>query len=298
MRIPPCLSEGDTIAIAAPARKISMEELQPALRFIEDQGFKIKVDNTVFKQFHQFAGTDAERAYHFQNLLDDPEVKAILCARGGYGAMRMIGGLDFSKFILNPKWIIGYSDITVIHARILQSGIESLHATMPINFNRNTPETLQSLLDVLQNKPVHYTIGNHLLNRTGIATGQLAGGNLSILYSLAGSSDFPDMRGKILFIEDLDEYLYHIDRMILSLKRMGVFEQLSGLIVGGMEDMRDNAIPFGKNAEEIIAEHIEEYDFPVCFGFPSGHLPDNRALVLGRNYQLKVIDKVEFDEIE
>lgn len=298
MRTPPALSKGDTIAIAAPARKISAEELQLAIRFIEDQGFKIRVDEAVFKHFHQFAGTDAERAAHFQTLLDDHEVKAILCARGGYGALRIIDKLDFSKFMQHPKWIIGYSDITVIHAHILKLGIQSLHATMPLNFAINTPEALQSLVDVLQNKPVHYTIENHLRNRTGTATGQLVGGNLSILYSLAGSSDFPDLKGKILFVEDLDEYLYHIDRMILSLKRMGVFENLSGLIIGGMEDMKDNAIPFGKSAEEIIAEHIVEYDFPVCFGFPVGHISDNHAMVLGRMYKFQVNEMVQLVEIE
>jgi muramoyltetrapeptide carboxypeptidase len=298
MRIPPCLSEGDTIAIASPARKISMEELQPAIRFIEDQGFKISVDDAVFNQFHQFAGPDFERAAHFQTLLDDPEVKAILCARGGYGSLRIIDRLDFSKFTQHPKWIIGYSDITVIHTRLLQLGIASMHATMPLNFAGNTTESLQSLADVLHSRPLNYTIDSHPLNRTGRVKGQLVGGNLSILYSLAGSSDFPDMKGKILFLEDLDEYLYHIDRMILSLKRMGVFGQLSGLIVGGMTDMKDNAIPFGKTAEEIISEHVSEYDFPVCFGFPVGHISDNRALILGRIYKFQVNEMVQLGENE
>jgi muramoyltetrapeptide carboxypeptidase len=298
MRTPTALSKGDTIAIAAPARKISVEELQPAIRFIEDQGFKIRVDEAVFNQFHQFAGTDLERVAHFQSLLDDPEVKAILCARGGYGAMRIIGRLDFTKFTEEPKWIIGYSDITMIHAHLFQLGIESLHATMPINFSGNTKDSLQSLAEMLLNRPQNYTIASHNLNRNGTTTGQLVGGNLSILYSLAGSSDFPDMKGRILFLEDLDEYLYHIDRMILSLKRMGVFGQLSGLIVGGMTDMKDNTIPFGKTAEEIIAEHVSEYDFPVCFGFPVGHIPDNRALILGRLYKLQVNEMVQLIEIE
>ena len=298
MRTPPSLTKGDTIGIAAPARKISREEMLPAIKFIENQGFKISLDEAVFKEFHQYSGTDSERIIHFQSLLDDPEIKAIICARGGYGAIRIIDKLDFSKFMQNPKWIAGYSDITVFHAhlnKVLQT--ESLHTTMPVNFATNTVEALQSLFDVLEGKPVNYSIETHVLNREGKGKGQLVGGNLSILYSLAGSSDFPELKDNILFLEDLDEYLYHIDRMILGLKRMGVFDQLSGLIVGGLTEMKDNAVPFGKTALEIVAEHITGFNFPVCFGFPAGHIPDNRAIVFGRNYQFDVGDKVSLCEI-
>jgi muramoyltetrapeptide carboxypeptidase len=297
MRTPPGLTKGDTIGIAAPARKISREELLPAIKIIEDQGFKIRLDEAVFNVFHQYSGTDSERIAHFQSLLDDPEIKAILCARGGYGSMRIIDKLNFTKFIQKPKWIIGYSDITVLHAHLNQVlHFESLHATMPVNFATNTVEALQSLFDVLNGTPLNYNLEPHFLNHFGSATGQLVGGNLSILYSLAGSPDFPDTKGKILFIEDLDEYLYHIDRMALSLKRMGVFDQLAGLIVGGLTEMKDNAVPFGKTAEEIIAGLVSYFDFPVCFGFPAGHIPDNRALVFGRDYHFEVGDKVSLRE--
>ncbi|NOU46443.1 MAG: LD-carboxypeptidase [Bacteroidales bacterium] len=298
MRTPPSLRKGDTIGIAAPARKISREEMLPAIAIIENQGFRIRSDEAVFNEFHQYSGTDSERIAHFQSLLDDPEIKAIICARGGYGAIRVIDKLDFSKFMQNPKWIAGYSDITVFHAHlneVLQT--ESLHATMPVNFATNTVEALQSLFDALNGTPLNYKPEPHFLNHSGSATGQLVGGNLSILYSLAGSPDFPDTKGKILFLEDLDEYLYHIDRMILGLKRMGVFDQLSGLIVGGLTEMKDNAVPFGKTALEIVAEHITGFDFPVCFGFPAGHIPDNRALIFGRDYQFDVGDKVTLREI-
>ncbi|MBV5337516.1 MAG: LD-carboxypeptidase, partial [Deltaproteobacteria bacterium] len=259
MKTPIPLRKGDLIALASPARKISREELLPAMQILEEAGFSVRMDEEIFLEDHQYAGTDDQRAAHFQRLMDDPSVKAILCSRGGYGSMRLLGKLDFSQFVHHPKWIAGYSDITALHAHLHQMGIKSLHSTMPVNFAGNTSEALQSLFDALKGK------NHHTLNRKGTAEGILTGGNLSILYSLAGSADFPDLRGKILFIEDLDEYLYHIDRMMLSLKRTRAFDGLAGLIVGGLTEMKDNAVPFGKSAEEIVNEHIAEYSFPVCF---------------------------------
>ncbi len=288
MKTPAFLSKGDCIGLASPARKISNEELLPALSLLREKGFSVQAGEALFAQHHQYAGTDAQRAEHFQSLLDDPTVKAILCVRGGYGTMRIIDQLDFSRFQQQPKWIAGYSDISVLHARLHHSGIKSLHATMPVNFGGNTSASLVSLFESLKGNHPSYTLPDHPLNRKGNAKAQLIGGNLSILYSLQGSVDFPDLKGKILFLEDLDEYLYHIDRMMLSLKRAGAFEKLSGLVVGSLSEMRDNAVPFGKNAEEIVYEHLADYSFPLCFGFPAGHQPDNRCLVMGQRYQLQV----------
>lgn len=285
MKTPSPLRKGDCIAMASPARKISRDELLPARQILENAGFSVRIDEDVFREDRQFAGTDEQRAAHFQQLLDDDGVKAIVCTRGGYGSMRLLDKLDFSTFVHKPKWIAGYSDITALHARVHQLGIKSLHCTMPLNFANNTPDALQTLFDALFGKFQHFEINSQPLNRDGSAEGILTGGNLSILYSLVGSADFPDLKNKILFIEDLDEYLYHIDRMMLSLKRSGAFEGLAGLLIGGLTDMKDNPIPFGKSAEEIVKEHITAYSFPVSFGFPAGHFSDNRCLVFGQKYQ-------------
>ncbi|MDP3463236.1 MAG: LD-carboxypeptidase [Bacteroidales bacterium] len=293
MRTPPYLQKGDKIALAAPARSIDRETLMLAMHVLIEEGFLVQLDDEVLGQENQFSGSDAQRAIHFQHLLDDPTVKAILCARGGYGSNRIIDKLNFTNFVRHPKWIVGYSDITMFHAHLQQQlKVESLHATMPVNFQTNTHEAMKSFFEALMGVPTDYRVPAHPLNRIGKASGMLAGGNLSILSSLAASADFPDTMGKILFLEDIDEYLYHIDRMIISLKRAGVFDGLSALIVGGMSEMKDNAVPFGKTAEEIILEHVNEYDFPVCFGFPAGHIPDNRALILGRLMTLELDESV------
>jgi len=199
--------------------------------------------------------------------------------------------LDWSQFRQHPKWIIGYSDITVLHSHLLQLGVATLHASMPVNFPTNTAEALESLRNALVGKPETYTTEAHDFNRTGTAEGILVGGNLSVLYSLSGSSSDVHTRGKILFLEDLDEYRYHIDRMMMQLDRAGKLEHLAGLVIGGMNDMRDNTIPFGKTAYEIIQERVAKYHYPVCYGFHAGHIADNRALVLGGKYQLAVSEE-------
>ena len=288
MQQPIPLQKGDLIALSAPARKISTEELQFAIQKIEEAGFRIKIDERLFVTENQFAGNDSIRAALLQDLMDDPEVKAILFVRGGYGSLRIIDRLDFSAFVQSPKWLVGYSDITVIHAKAQQLGIQSLHASMPINFENNTDESLQSLFDALQNQAKPITFDAHPLNKTGVVKAEVVGGNLSTLFSLLGSDLFPETSGKILFLEDLDEYLYHIDRMMLALKRAGKLNNLAGLLIGGMTDMNDNTIPFGKTAEEIIAEHVSEFDYPACFGFPAGHINDNRAICLGGSLSLKI----------
>lgn len=291
MKTPTYLKQGDTVGIVSTARKVATEELEYALDILEKWGLKAILGKSIEAEENQFAGNDALRASDFQNMMDNPEVKAIWCARGGYGTVRIIDRLDFSEFIKNPKWLVGYSDITVLHSHVHQLGVESLHAQMPVQIETKSSESAESIREVLfgENYQVEFK-NNQKLNRTGSAKGQLVGGNLSILYSLCGSPSAIKTDGKILFIEDLDEYLYHIDRMMQNLKRNGMLDNLTALIVGGMSDMNDNAIPFGKDAETIILDAVEEYDYPVYFDFPAGHVEDNRALVIGREVSL------EFDE--
>lgn len=292
MVTPPSLKSGDTIAIAAPARKISYDELAPALALFESWDLKVKLSPNVYSIDHQYAGTDEQRFSDLQMLLDDTTVKAIFCARGGYGLIRIIDKLDFTIFKEHPKWLIGYSDITILHSHIHSKlGIESIHATMPINYNPEIEATTQSmsaLKEVLFGSTPEYRVKPNGLNKTGQSRGPIIGGNLSILYSLIGSDSDVDTVGKILFIEDIDEYLYHIDRMMLSLKRASKLDNLAGLIVGGFTKMRDNDIPFGKHAWEIIYEHVKDYKYPVIFDFPSGHTPLNLPLIMGREVHIEV----------
>lgn len=282
------LKPGDTIAIVATARKVLREELDPAITFLESNGFNVILGPHLFAYSHQYAGEDELRAEALQWAIDHPEVKAIWCARGGYGTMRLMDKINLRPLQANPKILAGFSDITVIHNAMNILGLSSLHSTMPLSWPTNTTETHQSFLDALQGTPLKYVTDNSIFNKPGEATAKVVGGNLSLLYALSGTPFQLDTAGKILFIEDLDEYLYHIDRMMLALKMSGQLSQLAGLVVGGMSDMRDNAIPFGKTAEEIISETVREYDYPVCFNFPCGHIADNRALWLGELHSFKV----------
>lgn len=279
----PTLQKGDSLSIIAPARKISQKELEDSILLFESYGLKVVLGKNIDKKYHQFAGTDKERASDFQEALDNPEIKAIFCARGGYGNLRIIDMLNFSAFIQYPKWICGYSDTTVIHSHLHSLGFPSLHCTMPINISKKLfdTETIKSMMHVLFYGNIHYEIAPHPLNKLGTAKGKLCGGNLSLLYALNNSSSDIKTEGKILFIEELDEYLYHVDRMMLNLKRSNKLNNLAALIVGGMCQMNDNTIPYGKNAEEIILEHVHSYNYPICFGFPAGHINDNRALLFG-----------------
>ena len=285
---PNYLKEGATVAIVSTARRISKKELIPAITILKKRGLKVVLGTSIGAEDHQFAGNDELRTSDFQTMLDHPEIDAIWCARGGYGTVRIIDQLDFSNFKNYPKWIIGYSDITVLHAHLHQLGIETLHAQMPLFIETKSDATINSIKETLFGEKYEIIIPSEKNNINGIASGQLIGGNLSILYSLCGSPSALNTKGKILFIEDLDEYLYHIDRMLQNLKRNGMFDQLEGLIVGGMTQMHDNDIPFGKNAAEMILDICSEYDFPIAFNFPAGHLEDNRALILGRKADLMV----------
>lgn len=297
MIIPPYLKKGDTVALVCTARKFTPEEAQPAIDLLKSWGLKAKLGATIGLDNFQLGGSDAQRAADFQAMLDDTDIKAIWCARGGYGTVRIIDQLDFSRFPENPKWVMGFSDVTVLHSHIHNLGVASLHCIMPFSVPKATPQAIESFRKTLFGEALSYTAPHSTYNRNGKAKGTIIGGNLSILYSLLGSVSSIDTQDKILYIEDLDEYLYHIDRMLMNLKRNGYFDNLNGLIVGGMTDMHDNAIPFGMNASQIIREVTKEYDFPICFDFPAGHLPDNRALPLGRTIAFEVTDvltKVDF----
>lgn len=286
---PKNLEKGDKIGIAATARKVSPNELEYAIQYIQQKGYDVVLSSNIYDEYHQLAGCDEARAHGIQALLDRNDIQAILIARGGYGTIRVIDKLNFEKFQSHPKWICGFSDITVLHAHLFHLGFESIHSTMPLLFAQSNIAS-QSLFDLLEGKNITYPVFPHPLNRKGMAEGELVGGNLSVLYALNGSVSQLDYRSKILFIEDIDEYLYHIDRIMMQMKRAGYLKQLNGLIVGGMTDMKDNNIPFGKTAEEIIYEAVKEYDYPVCFHFPSGHIKDNMAFIHGRKVKLLVED--------
>ncbi len=288
MIAPKPLSKGSKIAIVSTARFITESDIEYSLQYIRDNGFVPVYDERLFAVSGQFAGDDDFRANVLQSYLDNPDIDAILCARGGYGTIRIIDKLKFDKFINKPKWIIGYSDVTVLHAKLQSLGFESIHASMPINFRDNTETALTSLIDALTSQDLHYEIKNSPLNIQGEAEAEIVGGNISVLYSMLGSSIFPDTNGKILFLEDLDEYLYHIDRMMFAFERAGILDGIKGLIVGGLTKMHDNNIPFGKTAEEIILERVADKGIPVCFNFPAGHIDDNRAIILGRKIRLSI----------
>ena len=288
---PSALQKGDQIGIISTARKISKEELRFAKNTIEEWGLKVVFGKNLFQEYNQFAGTDLQRSADLQQMIDNSDIKAIICARGGYGTVRILDLIDFSDFQANPKWIAGYSDVTALHSTLHNLNITSLHSTMPVNFSDNTKTSLESLKQTLFGNLISYNFPRHNLNRIGHTKGKVVGGNLSIIYSLLGSNADINTEGKILFLEDLDEYLYHLDRMMMNLKRNGKLSNLAGLIIGGMSNMNDNTIPFGKSAMEIIAESVSEYDYPVAFNFPAGHVDDNNTIILGQNANLTIDHK-------
>ena len=287
----PYLKQGSRIGIAAPARMVKPEEMEYAIQWLREKGFVPVYDDRLYAGHHIFAGDDDFRAAVFQQYLDDESISAIWIARGGYGSIRIIDKLDFAQFLEHPKWIMGFSDGTVLHGKLSRLGIPSLHASMPFCFADKTPEAKQSLYDALTGKPLHYEFPAHPLNRVGEMDGEIVGGNLSILMAMMGSNTFPDTDGKILFIEEVDEYIYHIDRMMRALKRAEKLEHLKGLVVGGLTQIHDNADPFGQSVEEVIAEVVSKYDYPLCFGFPAGHFDDNRAMFFGLTSRLIVTNE-------
>lgn len=290
MIIPSYLQVGDRIRIVAPAGKISAEKVLPGIDLLREQGFEVLIGEHVFAEHFQFAGTDQQRADDLQEAFNDVKTKAIVCARGGYGTIRLLENLDFSILKSNPKWLVGFSDITVLHSVFSYLGIASIHGAMPGLYMQNgvPSESFQSLVETITGQANAISFGAHPANRNGRAIGNLVGGNLSILYSLNNTAYDLQTEGKILFIEDLSEYLYHLDRIMMNLRLSGKLKKLAGLVVGGFTNMKDNDSPFGKSAERIISEAVRDYYFPVCFNFPAGHIDNNMPLVLGGEYMISV----------
>ncbi len=292
IKIPPYLQRGDTIGLVCPAGYMPAERAQVCIQTLQDWGYLVKTGQTLGgTSATYFSGTDEERLHDFQQMLDDDTVKAVLCARGGYGTGRIIDRIDFKKFKKHPKWIIGYSDITVLHAHLYANYyIASLHAPMAGAFNDGgaANEFVLSLKNALEGRKAKYSCPPHDFNRKGEAIGELVGGNLALLAHLVGSDSDFKTRGRILFIEDVGEYLYNIDRMMYQLKRSGKLSKLAGLIVGGFTDTKDSERPFGQTAYEIIRDCVKEYDYPVCFDFPVSHSDRNYALKIGAGFKLKL----------
>ncbi len=300
--IPPSLNPGDTIGIVCPAGYMDAGKLAECIRVLtEEWGYKVRLGATVGgSSTTYFSGTDDERLNDLQAMLDDREIKAVLCGRGGYGTGRIIDRINFRKFRKHPKWIIGFSDITILHTHIYgRFGISTLHAPMGAAFNDAgyVSRYVQSLKGAIQGRKARYECEAHELNRTGIAAGEVIGGNLALLAHVIGTrSDF-STKGKILFIEDVGEYIYSVDRMMHQLKRSGKLDKLAGLLVGGFTDMKDTERPFGAEVYSLIADLVAEYDYPVSFNFPVSHGKENYALKIGALYDLKVMkDRVLLSE--
>jgi muramoyltetrapeptide carboxypeptidase len=289
--IPAFLKTGDTVGVVAPASKVRYEDCIPGLEVLR-QRWQLNVIEgaTLQGEYNQFSGTDEQRTFDLQAMLDNPDLKAIIAVRGGYGCSRIMDQLDYTKFRQSPKWLVGFSDLTALLSQLYTMGFTSIHGPMTKLFTIEQGETaLESLRKCLFGESVGYHIPVHSFNRTGQATGQVIGGNLCLFAHLNGSKTEIDTAGKILFIEDINEYLYTIDRLIIQLKRAGQLKSLAGLIVGQFTDVRDNpSPPFGKTAYEIILEHTQEFNYPICFDFPVGHVADNRALFVGIEANLRV----------
>lgn len=290
---PDYLKAGDTVVIVAPSGilKGRTGEIDQAKRLLKSWGLHVVVGKHVFKQNNHFAGIDEERCEDFQNALDDSTISAIWCARGGYGTVRILDKLDYTKFREKPKWIIGYSDITALHNQVHNEGFESLHALMCVSLTKDLKglgETVATFKDAIFGKPISYTLAGSKYNRAGKVIAPVVGGNLTLLHTMLGSETSIDTSGKILFIEEIGEYKYHIDRMLQSLKRAGYFNNCAGVMVGDMSKMRRNTTVWGSSTEQLILDVLAEYDFPIVFNVPSGHEEDNRALILGRNVEMNV----------
>jgi muramoyltetrapeptide carboxypeptidase len=290
--IPPYLQKGDTIGIVAPAGFMPIEKMQTCIETLDSWGYNVQMGATTHSDSQNyFSGTDEERLNDLQQMLDDRNIKAVLCARGGYGTSRIVDRINFKKFRKHPKWIIGFSDITVLHSHLFSNyKIASLHAPMAAAFNDgefNNPFIL-SLKDALEGKPSHYECEPNAFNKTGETKGPLVGGNLSLIAHLIGTKSDIKTKNKILFLEDVGEYLYNVDRLLLQLKRSGKLDKLAGLIIGGFTDSKDTERPFGKSVYDIVYEHVNEFDFPICFGFPVSHDKENYALKVGAKYQLQI----------
>jgi len=284
----PYLKKGDKIAITCPAKKLP-NPMDDAVALLKSWGLEVVIGETVNSSYHQFAGDDELRARDLQRFIDDDSIKAIIAARGGYGTVRIIDKVDFSRFATNTKWIVGFSDITVLHAHLFANyQAQTIHGQMPVNIPDASKYSLDTLRKALFGEELSYQFNSHELSREGEATGIVIGGNLSLLVAILNSASDYNYDGKILFIEDVGEYLYSVDRMIRALDRAGKLKNLAGLIVGGFTDLKDNDIPFGQTVPEIIMEVVKDYDYPVCFDFPAGHIPDNQSLIFGKMLNLLI----------
>lgn len=298
--VPPYLKPGDTIGMICPSGYMPLDKAQKCIDVLQQWGFKVQVGKTLGNQNNYFSGTDEERLHDLQMMLDDENIKAIFCARGGYGLSRIIDDVDFSSFIKKPKWIIGYSDISLLHAHVYSNfNIASLHAPMAAVFNEmdESEKYIYSIRNSLIGKHQTYEVASHHLNRNGNCKGELIGGNLALLAHIIGTKSDINTKHKILFIEDIGEYKYSIDRMLMQLKRANKLNALAGLIVGSFTEIKDTTISFGKKIEEIIFNAVKEYNYPVCFDFPVGHVKENYALKVGVLYKLNVSDEVVLEEL-
>ena len=287
---PSHLKQGDTIGIVCPSGYIPLEKVQICIQTLEKWGYQVRLGKTVGAKKDSFSGTDTERAADLQFMLDDPTVKAILCARGGYGASRIISVINFKHFNEQPKWVIGFSDITVLHAAILKQNCMSIHGPMAAAFAKGEAGEpyIQSLKQVLEGQKTSYTLPAHIMNNMGSTKAELVGGNLCILAHLIGSKNAIDTSGKILFLEDVGEYHYNIDRLMIQCKNAGMFDHLAGLVVGGFTDLKDPSSDFGATAYDIIKEHTSAYTYPICFDFPISHSLPNFAIKQGQEYSLEI----------
>lgn len=290
---PAYLKAGDTVAIVAPSGilKNRNREVEQAKQLLESWNLNVLVGAHVYKKADHFAGTDEERCEDFQKALDEPSIKAIWCARGGYGTVRILDKLDYTAFKTHPKWLIGYSDITALHNQIHIEGVESIHAIMCVSLTEDLEEIAESVASLkaaIFGAPLAYNLKASAYNRPGDTTAPLVGGNLTLLHTMLGSKTSIDVSGKILFIEEIGEYAYHIDRMLQSLKRAGYFENCKGVLVGDISKVRKNTTPWGKPVEQLVLDALSDYDFPIAFNMPAGHEDDNRALILGRTLRLDV----------
>jgi len=288
---PPYLTIGDKIAIVCPAKKLKAP-IDKAIALLESWGLEVVTGETVHASYNQFAGNDELRTADLQFYLDDPSIKAVIAGRGGYGTIRLIDNIDFTLFSESPKWLVGFSDITILLSHTIAAlNTQSIHGQMPGTFNDASPESLETLRKALFGEELSYTYtSNSDLNRSGESEGIVIGGNLSLLVAIEGSVSAMDYSDKILFLEDVGEYEYSIDRMMRQLQRSGKLSKLKGLVVGAFNEIKREDIPFGQTPEQIIWELVKEYDYPVCFDFPSGHIDDNRALIIGRKASLKIED--------
>jgi muramoyltetrapeptide carboxypeptidase len=290
LQTPPSLKQGDLVYLCAPAKAIEEHYIVAAELWLQGQGFKSERSKHIDGRHHYFSGTTLERLADFQAGLDHPEAKAIWCVRGGYGSIQLLDGIQWAQFIREPKWLIGFSDICVWHHKIQHLGFQSIHGTMALNVEKNSAAALNSLSSALFGNYTNIELPNNPMNKNGQATGTLIGGNLSILFSMLATPESYDFSDAILFIEDLAEHLYHIDRMMHALRKHGALDRIKGLIVGGMTDLEDTDVPFGMSLEELILSHFQYRKMPICFDFPAGHIDDNRAIILGSEIELFVDD--------